>query len=269
MGNTRMLAVIGAVTVALVLALGLAGSALAFAPWGQTQTPGPNVGPGWGCGGWGGNQGYGPGGMMGGGAWRGNVNPAGEPITIQEAAKAVADYVAAGNWSEELVVDEVMEFEYNFYAIVKEKATGIGAFELLVDKYTGYAYPEMGPNMMWNTKYGHMRGFGGMMGGGMMGGRWGGGNNGWWGPNLQSAPTADMPITPEQATTKANEYLARYGAAQSVEEPVAFYGYYTLHTVGADGGVTGMLSVNGYTGAVWYHNWHGDFIQEIEGEHTD
>lgn len=27
-----------------------------------------------------------------------------------------------------------------------------------------------------------------------------------------------------------------------------------------------MLSVNGYTGAVWYHNWHGQFIQEADLE---
>jgi len=25
-----------------------------------------------------------------------------------------------------------------------------------------------------------------------------------------------------------------------------------------------MLSINGYTGDVWYHNWHGDFIQMKE-----
>ena len=28
--------------------------------------------------------------------------------------------------------------------------------ELLIDLYTGNAWPEYGPNMMWNTKYGHM-----------------------------------------------------------------------------------------------------------------
>jgi hypothetical protein len=27
-----------------------------------------------------------------------------------------------------------------------------------------------------------------------------------------------------------------------------------------------MLSVNGSTGQVWYHNWHGDFV-EMTGEH--
>ena len=31
-----------------------------------------------------------------------------------------------------------------------------------------------------------------------------------------------------------------------------------------DGQVEGMLSVNGSTGAVWYHNWHGAFIGMTE-----
>jgi hypothetical protein len=25
--------------------------------------------------------------------------------------------------------------------------------------------------------------------------------------------------------------------------------------------VAGMLSVNGYTGQIWYHTWHGAFVQ--------
>jgi len=28
---------------------------------------------------------------------------------------------------------------------------------VLINKQTGSIYPEMGPNMMWNTKYGMMR----------------------------------------------------------------------------------------------------------------
>ena len=42
-----------------------------------------------------------------------------------------------------------------------------------------------------------------------------------------------------------------------------FYGYYTLHTL-KEGQIEGMLSVNGYTGAVWYHNWHSSFIRMRE-----
>jgi hypothetical protein len=33
-----------------------------------------------------------------------------------------------------------------------------------------------------------------------------------------------------------------------------------------DDQVYGMLSVNGYTGDVWYHTWHGDFIDMTELE---
>ncbi len=37
-----------------------------------------------------------------------------------------------------------------------EKSSGIGAFEALIDPYTGTLYSEPGPNMMWNTRYGMM-----------------------------------------------------------------------------------------------------------------
>jgi hypothetical protein len=42
-----------------------------------------------------------------------------------------------------------------------------------------------------------------------------------------------------------------------------FYGYYTFDFT-VNGKIAGMLSVNGNTGQVWYHSWHGDFIQEVE-----
>jgi len=31
-----------------------------------------------------------------------------------------------------------------------------------------------------------------------------------------------------------------------------------------DGAVYSMLSVNGFIGQVWYHEWHGQFIREVE-----
>jgi len=48
-----------------------------------------------------------------------------------------------------------------------------------------------------------------------------------------------------------------------VEDAHLFYGYYTIHVI-KDGEIYGMLSVNGYDGAVWYHNWHGSHIQSRE-----
>ena len=50
-----------------------------------------------------------------------------------------------------------------------------------------------------------------------------------------------------------------------IDEAEAFYGYYTLHIL-KNGQVEGMLSVNGYTGAVWYHTWHGPFLGMKEFE---
>lgn len=145
---------------------------------------------------------------------------------------------------QDLGIDEIMEFEYNFYAIYYEKSTGIGAFEMLIDKGTGSIFPEYGPNMMWNTKYGH----GGMMGGGMMG---------------TPSQSASMPVGEEEALNFAQEFLDRVYPGAEAEDPHRFYGYYTIHT-SRDGEILGMLSVNGYDGRVWYHNWHGAFIQSRE-----
>ena len=44
-----------------------------------------------------------------------------------------------------------------------------------------------------------------------------------------------------------------------------FYGYYTLDFE-KDGRIAGMLSVNGYSGQVFLHTWHGTFIEEAEYE---
>jgi hypothetical protein len=129
-----------------------------------------------------------------------------------------------------------MEFAWNFYAEVEEEDTGIHAMELLIDKYTRQVYPEMGPNMMWNIKYG------------MMGNRYRGG-----------LPSTNLPVTPEQAEKLAQQWLDTNLRGVSAGEAETFYGYYTLHTL-KDEQIEGMLSVNGYTGAVWYHSWHGPFL---------
>jgi len=172
------------------------------------------------------------GGMMGD-PFRSNVNP----LTMDEAVSAAQTYLAPLR-NPGLGMNEVMEFEDNFYVVVFEKSTGIGAFELLVDRYTGSVYPEPGPNMMWNTKYG------------MMG-------------RLGRTATVSTPVGLEQAKRYAQEFLDNNIPGASVEDVHIFYGYYTIH-VARDGRVYGMLGVNGYTGQVWYHAWHGAFIAEEE-----
>lgn len=164
-------------------------------------------------------------------------------LDIENVIQRLEIYVSSlGNFR----ISEVMEFTNNFYAVVVEADTGIGAFELLVDPYTGIITFEPGPNMMWNLKYGmHNRMYGRM----------------WW----QTSPVSEMPISIEEAKKIAYSYLSRIfpGREIEVEEPTRFYGYYTLdYELG--GRIHGMLSVNGFTGAVWYHSWHGEFIQEKE-----
>jgi hypothetical protein len=205
------------------------------------------------------NRGYGPG-MMGSGrgpgmvrnnqGWEddcpmveGHVAPVSGGTSIEDAQEAVEIYIE--DWDEELEIAELMEFEENYYAIVREHSTGIGAMELLVDKATGIVNPEMGPNMMWNARYGmHRRG--------MMG-----------------VSRETNSIAEDRAVEIAQTWLDKNKPGVTTEEHAdPFYGYYTIHTV-KDGEIEGMLSVHGGTGQVWYHSWHGAFIQMIEDQETE
>lgn len=183
--------------------------------------------------------------MMGPGG--GSYRPDAKQLTVNDAAEAVERYLNA-YYKQDLVLAEVMEFAQNFYAEAEEADTGIHAMELLIDKYTGRVYPEMGPNLMWNTKYGQMAG--------MMGNYYG-----------RSSPAAVMPVTQEQARELAQQFLDVNIPGITVGHADTFYGYYTLHTL-KEAQIEGMLSVNGYTGAVWYHSWHGPFIG-MEEFHDD
>jgi hypothetical protein len=213
-----------------------------------------------GMGGWGFDQSAGCGstnfGMHGMGGFPSSGLASQEPLTIAQAEQAVENYLAAFN-NDDLELAEVMVFDNHAYAEIVEKSTGIGAMEVLVDPATLNVYPEYGPNMMWNLKYGMMAGRGGRMGG-MMGG--------YWNQNVDETVSAEMTVTPEQAIANAQAYLDRNLAGATVEDHAdPFYGYYTLH-VQRDGEVVGMLSVNGFSGDVFLHTWHGDFIEMSEEE---
>jgi hypothetical protein len=70
-------------------------------------------------------------------------------------------------------------------------------------------------------------------------------------------------IDPDRARRIAEAWLADNRPGEHAEEAEAFPGYYTLHIL-RNGHVAGMLSVHATTGAVWYHNWHGRFIDMRE-----
>ena len=210
------------------------------------------------------NGGGGFGGMMGGGMMVNANNPfyiAPQPLTPNEASAVLTTYVADLN-DANLAYKDVMIFDNHTYAQIIEKDSGIGAMEVIIDPTTKIVYPEMGPNMMWNQKYGMMSGYGhyGMMRG-MMGGYFNGPNNTFNFGNTDSP--AELTITPEQAVTAAQSYLdTNFAAAGLTADDHAdpFYGYYTLHVV-RDGETVGMLGVNGYNGAVWPHTWHGRLLE--------
>lgn len=175
-----------------------------------------------------------PGGMMSG-IFRGGSGNIGIDRAVDVAKGVAASYPGGG-----LVGDEVMEFSNNYYASIREKSTGVGAVEILIDRATGRATREPGPGMMWNTRYGMMAG--GMMGGGGV------------------ANAGSMTVTPQQALDIGQRWLHANQPGTKAKPPDQFYGYYTVDFE-KGGKLVGMLSVNGYTGAVWYHSWHGSFVQ--------
>jgi hypothetical protein len=160
----------------------------------------------------------------------------GERIPIEEAAQTAEAYAA--KQGSEFRVAEVMEFERNFYAVIVEKETGRGAFEVLIDPFSGIVTPEPGPNMMWNGKYG-----------GFM---------------HRTGQTGENKLSIGEARAAAQKYLdqAEPGATVSADG-FSFYGYYTFD-YSSDGKTAGMLSVHGSTGDVWPHTWHGAFVAEKE-----
>ena len=194
------------------------------------------------------------------------VNPPTATQTINNALTAAQNYLLKLN-NPDFAVKEITEYSQNFYVQVYERTTGAGAFELVIDKYSGNVYPESGPSATWNTKYGtanSVSGYGpsygygpGMIGGegGMMGG-WGGSTG------YPTVPTTLMPVTPYQAVAYAQQYLSTYYPGTTTGNMTTFYGYYAIKVLSA-GKTYGVLSINGYTGQVWFHNWHGTFVQEM------
>ena len=225
----------------------------------------------------------------------GPQQPAGQPISITQA-ETIARQVLDRSGFAGLVPGHIMEFSNHFYVAVMYKVGGQGALELLIDRYTGGVHPEP-QSMMWNTQFGHMAGWtgltsgtmgrgmvipggaGSMMGPGggsiMMGPGGPGGStmgpggatmmSGGMGPGMMgqiSAPSVSPSVTPAQAKSLTQKFLdARLPGAKAEDDVTTFPGYYTLDFA-RDGKIVGMLSVNAYTGQIWYHAWHGTFVQE-------
>lgn len=198
--SQRGLLIVGVAAIATSLLLGVAGSATGLTGWST-------------------------GGMMGGLFNGGNQN-----IGVDRAV-TIAQGVAGSYSGGGLAVDEVIEFSNNYYASIREKSTGIGAFEILINKSTSNVMEEP-PSMMWNTRYGMIPA--GMMGGARVG---------------TGGPTT---VSSTHAQDIAQAWLNANKPGTKARTPDPFYGYYTVDFERA-GSLVGMVSVNGYSGQVWYH----------------
>ncbi len=167
---------------------------------------------------------------------------AGNPSGRRDTAVADAGLAAqrfADPW--DLHVGEVMRFDNGYYAELLDPA-GNGATEVLIDPTIGTVQLEWGPSMMWNTAFGMMRSATMMQSGSQPG------------PELVSA---------DQARQLADRWLRDNRTDLHAGEAEQFPGYYTLHALRGEQ-IAGMLSVHAGTGAVWYHTWHGRFIEMRE-----
>ena len=187
----------------------------------------------------------------------GGVGAATEPLTIEATTQAVQTFLGSLG-KENLALGEIMIFDNHAYAVIEDTTTGQGAFEVLVDPARQVVHLEFGPSMMWNTTYG-MHGTDPIITGvGRMGGRM----MGAFGPETITAD--DTPLTDAEARVKALAYLEQAYPDQTLSATAeAFPGYYTFD-VETDGTPVSMLSVNATTGQVWYHTWHGTFVEMSE-----
>ncbi|MDJ0322669.1 hypothetical protein QMG61_02685 [Cryobacterium sp. PH31-AA6] len=179
--------------------------------------------------GWGPGSGWDQSGMGGNGWVDDGAGPVENLKQARERAAAYAETLQPG-----LEVGEVMRFENHYYADLQEP-DGSKVTEVLINSRSGAVQPEMGPATMWNTRFS------------MMGG--------------SAGSESDMSAT--QAQQIADRWLADHDEGLTSEDATKFPGYYTLHTV-RDGEITGMLSVRASTGDVWFHSWHGDFVEMSE-----
>jgi hypothetical protein len=142
----------------------------------------------------------------------------------------------ATNYKTEVEIVRIIETTQYFYVVLRESATGVGAFELLVDPITGKIGIENGPSQFWNTKYGI----------------WGNGKS------------TINGISAGQALNKAFTLTSKKNPPSSIDpQPVMFNGYYSFFEKENDQ-IVGVISVNGFTGEVEPHTWLGKVLQVRE-----
>ena len=81
-------------------------------------------------------------------------------------------------------------------------------------------------------------------------------------------PSADIPVSAAKALRSGRDCLrAHMPGTQTGEERDGSCGYRPTHVLG-DGQIEGTLSVGGYSGEVWYHDWHGQYLGMLEAHES-
>ena len=178
-------------------------------------------------------------GMMGGNMMTSNMMmgnmmalyyPESKPITQDEALRNMQSL--SRQYGSNVEVEDFMVFSGNYYAVLKDLNSSQYMAEILVDRYSGAAYAEPGPNMMWNTQLGAGR---------------------------AKSEGADYDMA--GAEMLVGDFLTGYLPGAQILESKAMPGYYTFDFGRQE--IEGMLSVNAYSGQIWVHTWHGPYLGEM------
>lgn len=161
----------------------------------------------------------------------------GVPITSNKAME-IAEMFLKKTLNEDLLVQRLFEYNTHFEVELLEKDTRRGAFELIIDKFNGRVTPEIGPNLLWNGKFGQ------------------GGN--YFG--LQ--PVMTIPVV--SALQSVGDFIKRTSPELKVEgDVIEYYGYYEFHVTQDDKMVL-EININGFSGQMWIENWHGSLLREAK-----
>ncbi len=85
------------------------------------------------------------------------------------------------------------------------------------------------------------------------------GGNAYMGYHPETSAQLDQPLTSQTAQARVQSWLDQNHAGSTAADATAFPGYFTFHTE-VNGEITGMLSIQSSTGAIWEHVWHGTFV---------
>jgi hypothetical protein len=158
------------------------------------------------------------------------LEPTDTPDEARLAIQAFLDFSNSG-----LQISELWEYATVYKAELSD-AAGAKAFDLIVDKFTGAVSPEMGFSMMMNASYGK---------------------------GLYNVPKfrKNLAITPDQATSNAQDFVAKNGLGYTLVTPPEVYpGYYRFHTTLTSGTSSSLgmdIMVNGYNGGIWINTLYG------------